>query len=98
MLTTHHKIAPVSRPKYGPPGGDFCSGSKADLTLSAGDVGSYFNNGHGVRTSIVMERSLPAIIPRTDSFATFLISARTNYILYVSLSVRRLTLSYQLAN
>jgi hypothetical protein len=72
--------------------------SKADLTLSAGDVGSYFNNGHGVRTSIVMERSLPAIIPRTDSFATFLISARTNYILYVSLSVRRLTLSYQLAN
>jgi hypothetical protein len=30
-------------------------GSKADLTLGANDVGSYFENGHGVRQSKVME-------------------------------------------
>jgi hypothetical protein len=31
------------------------SGSEADLTLGARDVGSYLNNGHGARTSRVME-------------------------------------------
>jgi len=34
---------------------DVAAGSKADLTLGAKDVGSYLNNGHGVRTSDVME-------------------------------------------
>src|ERR1700759_3901365 len=31
MLTAHHKVAPVSRPENGLPGGDFCSGSQAEI-------------------------------------------------------------------